>query len=212
MNDSAHRLAGFAFILAVALALTPAMASAQNSAGKSADSSSTQASVSSKDRWLHIRVEDENSNEESVRVNVPLELAEMVLPTIDHDHLHNGRVKMGEIDCHGVDLRALLDAVRTSKDGEFVTVQDKESNVRVTKQNSYLLIHVIDNKRGDKNSHVDVKVPMKVLDALFSGPKDEIDLVAGLRALSAQDNTELVSITDRENQVRVWLDSKNSSD
>jgi len=30
--------------------------------------------------------------------------------------------------------------------------------------------------------------------------------------LAANGDTELVSVTDEENRVRVWLDSKNSSD
>jgi len=53
---------------------------------------------------------------------------------------------------------------------------------------------------------------MKVVDALLSGGKDELDLVAGLRALSTQGDTELVSVKDEENTVRIWLDSKNVSD
>jgi hypothetical protein len=36
--------------------------------------------------------------------------------------------------------------------------------------------------------------------------------VAGLRALSTQGDTELVSVKDEENTVRIWLDSKNVSD
>jgi hypothetical protein len=83
--------------------------------------------------------------------------------------------------------------------------------VRVAKQGGYLLVHVLD-KGASKKSRVEVKVPMKVVDALFSGGKDELDLVAGLHALSAQGDTELVSVKDEENTVRVWLDSKNSSD
>jgi hypothetical protein len=109
-------------------------------------------------------------------------------------------------------LHALLDAVRTSKDGEFVTVQNKDSDVRVAKQNNYFLVHVVDRKHASKKSQVEVKIPMKVVDALFSGGKDELDLVAGLRALSAQGDTELVSVKDEENTVRIWLDSKNVSD
>jgi hypothetical protein len=53
---------------------------------------------------------------------------------------------------------------------------------------------------------------MKVVDALFSGKKDEVDLVAGLHALALQGDTELVSVKDHEQSVRVWLDSKNVSD
>ena len=167
--------------------------------------------VSSHDRWLHVRVTNPSKGEESVRVNVPLELAEKVLPTINKNRLHSGRVKFDDIDCHGVDLRALVDAVRTSKDGEFVTVQNRDSDVRVAKRNGTLFVHVFERNKP-RRSEVEVKVPMKVVDALFSGDKDELDLVAGLRALSSQGDTELVSVKDQENTVRVWLDSKNISD
>jgi len=67
-------------------------------------------------------------------------------------------------------------------------------------------------KNRPKKSQVEVKVPMKVVDALFSAGKDELDLVAALHALSSQGDTELVSVKDEENTVRVWLDSKNATD
>jgi ABC-type oligopeptide transport system substrate-binding subunit len=194
-------------LLAAAMSFPPA-ASAQDSPKSGSSQIST---VSDHDRWLHVRVTNPSRNEESVRVNVPLELAEKVLPTINKNRLHSGRVKFDDIDCHGVDLRALVDAVRTSKDGEFVTVQNRDSDVRVAKRNGTLFVHVFE-KNKPRRSEVEVKVPMKVVDALFSGDKDELDLVAGLRALSAQGDTELVSVKDDENTVRVWLDSKNITD
>ena len=195
-----------AALLAAAL-LLPALGEAQ-----AKSSGSVQAvSASSHDRWLHVRVTNPHSNDESVRVNVPLELAEKVLPTINKDRLHKGRVRFDDIDCHGVDLRALLDAVRTSRDGEFVTVQNKESDVRVAKRDGTLFVHVFDKNRP-KHSEVEVKVPLRVVDALFSADKDELDLIAGLRALAAQGDTELVSVKDEENTVRVWVDSKNVTD
>ena len=186
----------------------PRAASAQDTPKNGSSQIST---VSNHDRWLHVRVTNPSRNEESVRVNVPLELAEKVLPTINKNRLHSGRVKFDDIDCHGVDLRALVDAVRTSRDGEFVTVQNKDSDVRVAKHNGTLFVHVFE-KNKPRRSEVEVKVPMKVVDALFSGEKDELDLVAGLRALSSQGDTELVSVKDQENTVRVWLDSKNITD
>jgi hypothetical protein len=204
MINHTRKLPALALFVA-ALAVTPISGFSQNSSGKSSE-------PAKQDRWLHVRVDNPDSKEETVRVNVPLELAERVLPTINRDRLQSGKVKIDEIDCHGVDLRALLDAVRTSKDGEFVTVQNKDSDVRVAKQNNYFLVHVVDRKHASKKSHVEVKIPMKVVDALFSAGKDELDLVAGLRALSTQGDTELVSVKDDENTVRVWLDSKNVSD
>ncbi|MBV9885268.1 MAG: hypothetical protein JO119_01855, partial [Acidobacteria bacterium] len=182
MNDRIRRIPAVALI-AGALALMPISGSAQNSP-KSTDSAS-------RDRWLHVRVDDPDSKGEIVRVNIPLELAEKVLPTIDKDQFHKGRVKIDHFDCNGVDFHALLNAVRDSKDGEFVTVQDKDQDVRVAKQNNYFLVHVIDKEsskdsKDHKRSNVEVKIPMKVVDALFSAGKDEVDLVAGLHALALQ--------------------------
>jgi hypothetical protein len=209
VKNATVALAGAVLLTLGCTNLAPTL-SAQPSAG-TGTSSQAAASNSGHDRWLHVRVTNPNSSEESVRVNVPLELAEKVLPTINQHRLHSGKVSFDEADCHGVDIRALLDAVRTSKDGEFVTVQNKDSDVRVAKQNGYLLVHVFE-KNHPRKSQVEVKVPMKVVDALFSAGKDELDLVAGLRALSAHGDTELVSVKDEENTVRVWLDSKNASD
>ena len=218
--------------LAAALFVLPMAASAQSSG--------------SNDRWLHVRVTSTDNSGESVKVNVPLDMAEKILPAINKDRLHGGKVRFSEVDCDGVDIKAILNAVRTTKDGEFVTVQSDDADVKVAKQSGYLLIHVTDKSGkhhfnhhrhhgSDKSvkddadddksekpakadaastheSRVEVKVPMKVVDALFSAGKDELDVLAALRALSANGDTELVSVKADDNTVRVWLDSKNVTD
>ncbi len=196
-------------VLAAALLVLPGVASAQTAATPAKAPQATASKTT--DRWLHVRVVSSEAKGETVRINVPLELAEKVLPTISKDRLRDGRVKIDEARMQEVDLRALLDAVRTSKDGEFVTVQSNDADVRVAKKDGQLLVHVID-KENAKKSQVEIKIPMKVVDALFSAGKDELDLVAALHALSAQGDTELVSMKDRENTVRIWLDSKNVTD
>jgi hypothetical protein len=115
------------------------------------------------------------------------------------------------MDCDGVDVRTLFEAVRNSKDGEFVTVQSKDADISVAKKEGLFLVHVHD-KNKSKNSQVEVKMPMKVVEALLSAGKDELDIVAGLHALPAQGDVELVSVKDDENTIRVWLDSKNITD
>jgi len=209
-------------VIAGALLLTPLAGNAQTASGG--------------DRWLHVRVVSTDAKGESVCVNVPLEMAEKVLPAINKNQLHGGKVSIDKFDDNGVDLRAVLEAVRGSKDGEFVTVNGKDGeDVRVAKQSGFLVVHVTDSsghihhhhlmKDGDKKqddsankgaatptvSHVEVKIPLSVMDALLSAGKDELDLVAGLRALSKQGDTELVSVKDEENTVRVWVDSKNTN-
>ena len=201
--------AGTALIPAAALFLSPLGVLAQSTA---APASSTQSTTSvSKDRWLHVRVISSDAKGETVRVNVPLELAEKVLPAINKHRLQDGKIKIDDAHVKDLDLRALVDAIRTTKDGEFVTVQSNDCDVRVAKQKNQLIVHVLDKEKS-KKSEVEVKVPMKVIDALFSAGKDELDLVAALHALSEQGDTELVSVKDQENTVRVWLDSKNLTD
>ncbi|HET8924936.1 MAG TPA: hypothetical protein VFN26_18295 [Candidatus Acidoferrum sp.] len=193
-------------ISAAALLFVPLAVFAQSSTAPS--KSSTSPASSSSDRWLHVRVISSDAKGETVRVNVPLELAEKVLPTINKDRIHDGKLKIDNAHANDVDLRALVDAIRTTKDGEFVTVQSNDCDVRVAKESNHLIVHVLDKNRS-KKSQVEIKVPMKVVDALFSAGKDELDLVAALHALSGQGDTELVSVKDDDNTVRVWLDSKN---
>jgi hypothetical protein len=216
MTRNFHKyLKSFSIVAAAAMLLTPFAATGQ-----------TTAASSSNDRWLHVRVINANDKGETVRVNVPLDLAEKVLPAINKDRLHNGKVRIDHTaEMDGVDCRALLEAIKNTKDGEFVTVQAHDSDVRVAKQGGYMLVHVTEKRwsegkdgkeskdaKSTEKSRVEVKVPMKVVEALFSAGKDELDLVAALRALSTHGDTELVSVKDEENTVRVWLDSKSSSD
>jgi len=181
------------------------------------------------DQWIHVRVESKDEGGETVRVNVPVEMAVKVLPAIKHEPLHDGKVRIDSGRLNDVDLRTMLDAVRSSKDGEYVTVQGHEDNVRIAKNGGYLYIHVTDKngshhfskdtdskdnhaKPSSAESRVEIKVPMKVVDALLSAGKDELDIVAALHALSSNGDTELVSVKDDENTVRIWIDSKNISD
>ena len=194
------------------LALLPVPSSAQGSTPPAKPApSTTSATAERTERWLHVRVISTDGRGETVRVNVPLELAEKVLPAVNHDRLHNGKLKIDSSEMNDVDLRTLMEAVRTAKAGEYVTVQGDANDVRVAKQGNHLIIHVLD-KGGSKKSQVEVQVPMNVVDALLSAGKDELDLVAALHALGAQGDIELVSVKDSENTVKVWLDSKNVAD
>jgi len=201
-----------ALISAMVLALLPVRAPAQGGAApaKPAPSRSS-AAAENAERWLHVRVISTDGRGETVRVNVPLELAEKVLPAVNHDRLHNGKVRIDPSEMNDVDLRALMEAIRTAKEGQYVGVKGDDNDVRVAKEGNHLTIHVRD-KSASKKSQVEVKVPIKVIDALLSAGKDELDLVAALHALGAQGDTELVSVQDSENTVKVWLDSKNVAD
>jgi hypothetical protein len=160
------------------------------------------------ERYLHVKVED-SSKGESVNVNVPLSMAEKILPTINKNHMHNGHVTIGHADMDDVDIRALLDAVRTAPDNEFVTVKEKDQDVRVAKSNGNLVVHVRGAAKGGQK--VDITIPMKVVDALLSTAKDnELDISAAIRALSDAGDALLVTVEDASEHIRIWVDSKGS--
>src|SRR5215475_5158915 len=141
----------------------------------------TSAATTKSEQWIHVRVESKEDRGETVRVNVPVEMAAKVLPAIHQENLHDGKVRFDAGHTKDVDLRAILDAVRSSRDGEYVAVQSRDNNVRVAKNAGYLYVHVTDKndekkgstkdakgakKSGDSHeTKVEVKVPMKVVDA-----------------------------------------------
>ena len=208
MTDRTRKLSRVTLVLA-ATAMLAAPLSALGQATQTPQKSETSPAAKG-DRWLHIRVDCSDPKGERVRVNVPIELAEKVLSSVNHDRLHGGKISIHSAEVNGVDLHAILDAVRSSKDGEFVTVQSNNEDVRVAKQNGQLLINV--QKKQDKKDHVEIRVPIKVVDALLSAGKNELDIAAALRVLSTQGDTELVTVKDSENTLRIWLDSKNAAE
>jgi 3-deoxy-D-arabino-heptulosonate 7-phosphate (DAHP) synthase len=162
------------------------------------------------EKYLHVRVEDPAKGE-SVNVNVTLSMAEKILPAINNENLHDGKVAIHKAEMNGVDLRAVLDAVRTEPDNEFVTVTNKDADVRVAKANGNIIVHVID--KGKKDEKVEVTVPIKIVDALVDTAKsNELDIAAALRALSDAGDVMLVTVHDASQSVRVWVDSKNTQE
>ncbi len=173
--------------------------------------------AASPERWLHVRVEETGPNAENVRVNVPLSLAEKVLPSIQAEHIDHGKLTLEEVDLHGVDLRTILAALRDLEDNEFVTVESNTDNVRVAKSRGNLLVKVSESRRSrddgkEELETVDVQIPMAVVDAMLTGNPNELDLAAGIRALANLGDMILVTVKERNSTVRVWVDSKSTTE
>lgn len=159
-------------------------------------------------RYLHVRVSNLTTHE-LVRVNVPLMLAEKIIPAINHGKLRDGKVRISGFSADNVNVRAILDALKTAPEGEFVTVQDRGNDVRVAKEHGEMIVHVID-KNSDEN--VDVTIPWEVAQALVSETSEnQLNLEAAIKALEHVGDTTLVRVTGHEN-VRVWVDSRDTDE
>ena len=169
------------------------------------------------DVWLHIKVDNAEGNKEHVRVNVPLNLAEKVLPAIQVNKMHSGKLRIGN-DNVDIDPRTLMEAIRGAKDGVFVTVENdrkrdgRHETVRVAKEGGYMVVKTTATG-GHDPENVDIRIPLDVVDALLSsGNHDELDILAAIKVLATHHDGTLVSVTNHSETVRIWVDLKNSGE
>lgn len=162
------------------------------------------------DRWLHIRVEEHRGRRENVRVNIPLTLVESVAPLLDDVDLGDGgRLRLNDKDLDAAELRKFLEAVKKSPDAEYITVESLDSRVVVSKSGDMLRIRMHDD---DDAERVEIKMPIAVLDALVSAPDGRLNLSAALKVLGERGSGDLVTVTDRDSRVRIWIDEANTSE
>lgn len=158
--------------------------------------------------WFHLNVTSPEDSEH-VRINLPLAVAEAMLPAISSEHLDSGHLKM-DLNGHHVtveDLRNMWVAAKDIDDGEFITVQSKGDDVHISRSGEYMLVNA-----DDKDSKVEIKMPIKVIDAVLSGEGEELNLEAGLAALREHGPGELLTVTDGEESVRIWIDGKSTTE
>jgi len=169
----------------------------------------TIALAASPERYLHVRVTNPTTHE-VVRVNVPLSLAEKIIPAINHGDLRNGKIHIGDLTADNVNVKAILEALKTAPEGEFVTVQQNDSDVHVAKEHGQLVVHVIDKQSKEK---VDVTIPWDVAQALISDTtENQLNVEAAIKALQNAGDLTLVSIVSKDESVRVWIDSRSTDE
>ena len=167
----------------------------------------TAARVSASDLWLHIKVHDAKEDSH-VNVNLPLSMVEKTAALIPSDARNSGKIRINDKDMNAAELRQLWEEVRTRPDATYVTVDEKDSKVRIAKQGDYLHIIAQDRKghRGG-NENVEVKIPIEVVSALLSGRNDELNIGAAVQALARRGEGELVTVTGDDETVRIWVDA-----
>jgi len=161
-------------------------------------------------KWLHVKVDEKADEGEIVRINLPMDLIEEIIPLIEEDGFNKGKVTFDGHELREVDVRGILAAVKDAEDGEYVTVEGPDENVRVAKKGNRLFVKV--TEESDEPEYVNVEIRMEVVEALLSGDDDELDILAAVRALGRYGDQELVSVDASDATVRIWVDSQNTSE
>jgi hypothetical protein len=163
--------------------------------------------VSAADLWLHIKVHDAKEDSH-VNINLPLSMVTKTASMIPSDARNSGKIRINDDDIDVAELRQIWNEVRNRPDATYVTVEEKDSKVRIAKRGDYL--HIVsqdhDGPRG-RGENVEMKIPIEVVSALLSGKGDEMNVGAAIQALARRGEGELVTVNGDDETVRIWVDS-----
>jgi hypothetical protein len=160
--------------------------------------------------WIHVAVDDGHSKPTTVRVNLPLAAVDAVTPLIQQELAKNAKLEAKGQSLDKAHLTAMWKAVKDAGDAEFVTVRGQGDDVRVAKVRDKLIVKVSDAAKGKDT--VTVEIPAEVVDALLSGPGDQLDFAAAIEVLKQRGHGTLVTVDDASSKVRVWIDDRNVSE
>jgi hypothetical protein len=154
--------------------------------------------------WLHVRVEEARGSK--VNVNLPLTVVDAALKAAPETVVPDDTVRIGSRGCHMrvADFRKMWAEVKKVGDTDFVTAEDEGGEkVTVSKKGELVLVRV--EKAGREEVHVDV--PADVVDALFAGEGNTLNVRAALSKLATR-RGDIVRVNDKDSNVRVWIDEK----
>ncbi|PYV44698.1 MAG: hypothetical protein DMG06_05365 [Acidobacteria bacterium] len=157
-----------------------------------------------KNPWLHLEVQESNADPTLVKVNLPISMVDVALNVVKDENLKRGRLKLDTHDISVAEMKQLWSELKKAGNAEFLTVEKKTESVRIARQGNLLLIKVIESKR--QGSKVDIKVPLDVVDALLSGPGEELNIKAALAAMQQKGSGDILTVNDHQTQVRLWID------
>src|SRR3990172_6685191 len=161
-------------------------------------------SQAASNQWVHVHIEDVQKAEK-VKVNIPVSLVETMLPLIEEKGIHNGTIKLQEKELKVEYLRKIWKELRSQGDVEFLSVEDKDTSVRVFIEGNFLLVQP---EKASKEK-VNIKGPLAVVDALLSGQGDQLNLMAAVKALKDSGIRDIITVQSDDATVRVWIDENN---
>ena len=158
--------------------------------------------------WIHVEVDETGEDDTRVRINLPLSVVQVALEAAPDKIISDGDLHLRHVD-KDLDiesLRKMWAELREAGDAEFVTVEEENETVRVRREGDFIRIDIDD--RGDGESEqVHVDIPVTVVDALFSGDGDTLNIEDALSELS-NERGDIVRVEDGDTKVRIWIDAQ----
>jgi len=161
--------------------------------------------------WVHVEVEEGGDDNTHVKVNLPLSVVRVALEAAPKKFLEDGKIHLHDMghDIAVEDVRKIWAELRAAGDAEFVSIEGDDKTVRVSREGDLIRI-VVEGREEGNAKHVRVEVPVAVLDALFSGEGESLNLSDALEELkSVRGDIVRIDGGAGETKVRVWIDEGN---
>lgn len=152
-------------------------------------------------RWLNVHVSD-HSDATEVKLHLPFSMVLTLIDAVQTDELRNGKVHI-DIDEADVDWVAIVEELKRSPEGEFITVEDREAHVVVSKKAGLVSIDV--EERGPGGEKVKIRLQEPLLAAFSIDVDNRLDLKALLASLESVGG-ELLTVESDDANVRVWVE------
>lgn len=153
--------------------------------------------------WIHIEVQEDGEDSASVKINLPLSLARTALEMAPDSVLSEGKIEIEGKDFTVADMRKLWKEVRAAGDAEFVTVEEKDSTVKISRKQDKIFIHVDDRVQKET---VRVEIPVALVDALLRGTGNTLNVDEAVAELEKMGKGEIVRVNSDHENVRIWIE------
>ena len=167
--------------------------------------------------WIHISVEETGEDDTRVNINLPLSVVQLALEAAPDKIISDGKLHLRHVDkdLDVASLRKMWAELRDAGDAEFVTIEEDNETIRVRREGDFIRIDIadidviddIDDRADSEPERVHVHIPVAVVDALFSGDGETLNIKDALSELS-KERGDIVRVDDGETKVRIWIDER----
>lgn len=157
-------------------------------------------------QWVHVHIENP-SNQEKVKMNIPIALVETMMPLIEEKGVERGVIRLHEKDMSVKELRSMWKQIRAQGDNEFLSVENRDGSFHVFTKGGFLLVQPDNHSR----KNIDIRIPLAVVDAMLSGEGEELNLTAAIHALKDSGVRDIITVKDDDKTVHVWIDESNQA-
>jgi len=159
--------------------------------------------------WLHVNV---NDDEDQISINLPVVLAEAVITMVDISEKPTV-IKVEGQELTVPEMREIWEVLKSEGSFTLASIKsgkkEKGDNIDVIFKDNRLLV----KGTTEDADEIDINISGDLIDALFSGQEDRLNLEAAIQELKLR-GTDSGYVHIREGEgggVRLWVDnSKNS--